>query len=451
VRKENRNVPDLLAASLAGLIPGYPHARLCVAVSGGLDSVALLHAARAAVSGEPGVSLRAIHVDHGLQAQSKEWTAVCRSQCEALHIPLQVIELHLEVPQGASVEAEARRARYAAIADAMLPGEYLLTAHHADDQLETVLLQLFRGAGVQGLAAMPALATLGPGWHVRPLLSVERSLLEAYATATGLSWVDDPMNRESRYDRSYLRHEVLPAIRARWPAVAITVGRSAVHFATAQELLEALAEVDGAALVDGKGRLEIAGLVLLPRDRQANVLRWWIVGSGLGLPSTARLASILRDVVPVRDDAQPVVTWPTGEVRRYRGRLYAMPPGLDLTPEGDYTLEPGRPLAIAGVGLLEIVEVQGAGISASRFPGPFSVRFRQGGERLRPAGRALEKPLQQWLQEAGVEPWRRGRLPLVYSGGHLLAVAGLWVSDEAATPCDEIGRVLRWTESGQVP
>jgi len=311
----------MLAASLAGLIPTYPDARLCVALSGGVDSVALLHAVRALVSGEPRLTLRALHVDHGLQEQSTDWTAHCRMQCDGLGVSLRVLDLELDVPKGASVEAEARRARYAALAAALEPGECLLTGHHADDQLETVLLQLFRGAGVAGLAAMPARAPLGAGFHLRPLLQVERSQLETYGAASGLDWVEDPMNRESRYDRSYLRHAVLPAVHERWPALARTVGRSARHMAAAQGLLDVLAEVDGGPLVDVDGRLELASLVALSRDRQVNVLRWWIVRQGLGVPSTARLESILRDVVPARDDAQPVVTWPTGEVRRYRGRL----------------------------------------------------------------------------------------------------------------------------------
>jgi tRNA(Ile)-lysidine synthase len=317
------NLAGVLADSLERLVPTWPDARLCIALSGGVDSVALLHAARDLAAHHAAVRLRALHVDHGLQPASGEWAAFCRESCGRLAVPCEVLELRLAPRKGESVEAEARRERYAALAAALQPGEYLLTAHHADDQLETVLLQLFRGAGVAGLAAMPEYAPLGPGYHLRPLLQVARADLVAHADAVGLQWIDDPMNRESRYDRSYLRHEVLPAILGRWPAVARTVGRSARHLAEAQRLLEVLAETDAGPLLDEDGTLELKGLKALPRGRQVNLLRWWIVRQGLGLPSTARLESILRDVVPARPDAHPVVEWPTGEVRRRKGRLVA--------------------------------------------------------------------------------------------------------------------------------
>jgi tRNA(Ile)-lysidine synthase len=320
---EEATLPGLLARSLEELIPGWPEASICVALSGGVDSVALLCAARELASHRGGVRLRALHADHGLQPASHEWAAFCLELCERLAVPCQVLELALAPRKGESVEAEARSERYAALAAAMHPGEYLLTAHHADDQLETVLLQLFRGAGVAGLAAMPESAALGPGHHLRPLLQVPRAELAAYAAGLRLPWIEDPMNRESRFDRSYLRHEVLPAIHTRWPAAVRTVGRSARHLAEAQRLLEALAEVDAKPLLDEEGTLEVAGLKALPRERQGNLLRWWIVRQGLGLPSAARLESILRDVVPARPDAHPVVEWPTGEVRRRRGRLVA--------------------------------------------------------------------------------------------------------------------------------
>jgi len=436
----------MLAASLAGLIPTYPDARLCVALSGGVDSVALLHAVRALVSGEPRLTLRALHVDHGLQEQSKDWTAHCRMQCDGLGVSLRVLDLELDVPKGASVEAEARRARYAALAAALEPGECLLTGHHADDQLETVLLQLFRGAGVAGLAAMPARAPLGAGFHLRPLLQVERSQLETYGAASGLDWVEDPMNRESRYDRSYLRHAVLPAVRERWPALARTVGRSARHMAAAQGLLDVLAEVDGGPLVDVDGRLELASLVALSRDRQVNVLRWWIVRQGLGVPSTARLESILRDVVPARDDAQPVVTWPTGEVRRYRGRLYAMQPLGPLPPRGwKREIRPGGTIELPpGLGSLTLKPVTGSGIALARSPGPLLVTFRAADRSARAGGRDGWGDLGNLFRECGVVPWMRERLPLVSCENQLVAIADLWVRRSARATQDEAGlQVLR--------
>ena len=314
-------VPGAVEAALAASVPSWPDASLCIALSGGVDAVALLQAVREVAARHPGLRLRALHVDHGLQPGSGAWAAFCRDLCARLEVACEVLELKLEPRKGESVEAEARAERYAALAAVLEPGECLLTAHHADDQLETVLLQLFRGAGAAGLAAMPPSAALGPGQHLRPLLQVPREEIVEYARLHGLKWIDDPMNTDSRFDRSYLRHEVLPAIIERWPAAARTVGRSARHLAEAQGLLEALAEIDASRFLDNEGTLAVAGLLQLPHARRVNVLRWWIVRQGLGLPSTARLESIIRDVLPARPDAHPVVTWPTGEVRRRKGRL----------------------------------------------------------------------------------------------------------------------------------
>ena len=316
-------VPAAVEECLAAWVPTWPVASVCIALSGGVDSVALLQAMREVAARHPGLRLRVLHVDHGLQPASGEWAAFCRATCGRLSIPLDVLALRLAPRKGESVEAEARTARYAALAAALEPDECLLTAHHADDQLETVLLQLFRGAGVAGLAAMPSSAPLGPGRHLRPLLQVSREDLVEYAELHGLRWIDDPMNAEARFDRSYLRQAVLPAILARWPSAARTVGRSARHLATAQGLLESLAEIDASRYLDDAGTLAVAGLLQLPHDRRVNVLRWWIARQGLGLPSTARLESIVRDVLPARPDARPVVEWPTGAVRRARGRLVA--------------------------------------------------------------------------------------------------------------------------------
>jgi tRNA(Ile)-lysidine synthase len=442
--KKNRNVPDFLAAALAGRVPGYPDARLCVALSGGVDSVALLHAASVLCGREPRLGLRAIHVDHGLQSASRQWAEHCRTICGKLGVALEVVALRLSPARGASVEA--RRERYAALAARLLPGERLLTAHHADDQLETVLLQLFRGSGVAGLAAMPASVPLGAGSHLRPLLDVPRSALVDWARAAGLEWIEDPMNSESRYDRAYLRHDVLPVIARRWPAVSRTVGRSAGHLADAQKLLEALARADGETCVDAQGRLAVAGLADLPRARQANLLRAWIASQGLGPPSAARLGSILGDVVPARDDAQPVVTWPDGEVRRYRGRLHAMRPLEPLPPPGwERTIRPGETVELpAGLGHCALESTVGEGLAAASLQGPLTVGFRPPGARLRPAGRRDAHTLGNLCQEAGILPWMRPRLPLLLAAGRVVAAPGLWIAAEAAAAAGAAALRLSW-------
>jgi tRNA(Ile)-lysidine synthase len=430
-------------AALARLLPSWPDARLCVALSGGVDSVALLAACVDLKAMYPALSLRALHVHHGLQPVADDWQSRCEALCERLGVPLDVLQLRLAPRRGASVEAEARDARYAALAARLSPGEALLTAHHEDDQLETVLLQLMRGAGVAGLAAMPAAAPLGYGLHLRPLLGVSRPAIEGYARARGLEWVEDPMNASLRFDRGYLRAQIAPAIRARWPAAGRTVARSAGHLAEAQGLLDELAALDAAGALEGECLLASA-LQALPRARQANLLRWWLRGRGLGAPSSARLSSILEEVLPARVDATPVVTWAKGEVRRYRGRLYSMKPlGPPPPPGWERPMRPGERIELpCGLGVVWLEPRTGPGLSFGSLQGPLSIRFRQGGERLLPLGRGNRHGLGELCRESGVAPWLRARLPLLASGARLLAVGELWVDQGVVDP--RAGWRLRW-------
>ncbi len=417
-----------LAATLSAIDPDWRQARICVALSGGLDSTVLLHAA-AAVAAHPGVALRAVHIDHGLQAESAGWAAACRTACGALGVSLDVLSLGLVPPKGQSLEAAAREARYDALKGHVAPGEWLLTAHHQDDQLETVLIQLLRGAGVAGLAAMPSRARLGAGWHIRPLLGVGREELAAYAREQGLGWHQDPMNAALRFDRGWLRSRILPAIRDRWPAAAATVTRSALHLAEAARLLAELAAADAVAALDD-GRLSLAALGGLSRDRQANLLRWWLRQAGLRPPPAARLRSAMQDFFAARGDAEPCLRWCEGEVRRYRGRLYLLrrlpePPAAGAA-DASHGLDLGT-----GLGRFELVAGRDGGIAAA-LAAAAAIRFRRGGESLRPHPGRPRKRLKDLCQESGVVPWMRDRLPLVYVGGRLAAVADLWIDIECA-------------------
>jgi tRNA(Ile)-lysidine synthase len=438
-------VPESVERELSRLIPGWPEARLCVALSGGVDSAALLHACHRIRARQPAVSLRAIHVAHGLQPAAADWPAICAALCASLEVPFETIELQLVPPPGASVEAAARDARYAALQSRLASGDVLLTAHHQDDQLETVLLQLFRGAGLAGLAAMPASAPLGHGQLLRPLLGVTRAEIDGYARAAGIERIEDPTNRSPRFDRGLLRRDVTPVLRARWPSVARTVSRTARHAATAQGLLDDLAAIDGADGIE-EDRLLVAHCLALTRVRQANLLRWWLRSCGLGMPSEARLNAILDDLLPARAGAQPVVTWPTGEVRRHRGWLHAMQPLVPVVRKA-WTLAAGEAIEAEGVGSIDLVAGTGCGFSALRYPGPFELRVRQGGERLLPAGQRAEKSVTRLLREAGTEPWLRDRIPLIYSGDSLLAVGEQWIAATAAAAAGEPALAVRWTRS----
>lgn len=437
--------PGRLARALTALTPDWQTERFCVALSGGLDSGVLLHSLAGLRNAQAGLRLRAIHVDHGLQAEAPAWAEACAAACRSLGVELRILRLALRPAEGASVEAEARDARYAAISAELGPGEWLLTAHHRDDQLETVLIQLMRGAGVPGLAAMPARARLGAGWHGRPLLDVDRSDLAAYAEHERLSCVTDPMNSALRFDRGWLRAQVLPPLRKRWPQAAATVARSARHLAEAGRLLAALAESDASGLLDN-GRLSIEGLHRLSQDRQVNLLRWWIRECGLGPPSAARFETILGDLVESRADAEPVVRWESGELRRYRGRLYAMRP-LGAPPAGNLRLDPARPAIELGGGLGRIGLVAGeqGGLDPA-LAADLTVRFRAGGESLRPHPARPRKRLKQLCQEAGIVPWMRERLPLLFAGTRLVAVGDLWIDAELAIKPGRPALVPVWQE-----
>ena len=302
--------PDWLVAQLTALVPEFPNTALCVALSGGVDSTALL--AALAHNRSPALELRALHVDHGLRPSSKQWAEHCRALARRLRVPLQVLTTKVERSRGESLEAAAREARYRSLAGALQPGEILLTAHHGDDQLETVLLQLFRGSGLRGIAAMPALAPFAKGWLARPLLSRSRAELEAWVRARGLTWVEDDTNVDERLDRNYLRRRVLPLIRERWPGSPAAVARSARHAAEAQALLDSLARADVERASYGES-LSVATLRALPPERRRNALRFWITRAGWLAPDTRRLEEIAGPLLDARSDAHPFVEWSAAE------------------------------------------------------------------------------------------------------------------------------------------
>jgi tRNA(Ile)-lysidine synthase len=285
-----------------------------------------------------------------------------------------------------------------------------------------VLIQLLRGAGLPGLAAMPARAPFGRGFHLRPLLGFDRSELAAYAREHGLAAQEDPMNADLRFDRGWLRQRILPALRERWPASAATVSRSSRHVAEASRLLEEVAAADAAGVADER-RLSIAGFSRLSRERQSNLVRWWLREQGLRPPPAARLARGLDDLLRARPDGAPCLTWEGGEIRRFRGRLYALaglePAGAPDARDGTWELGPG-------LGRFGLVAGTAGGLCARRAQEPV-VRFRAGGESLKPHPGRPRKRLKDLCQEAGIVPWMRDRLPLVYVGDRLAAVGDLWI------------------------
>ena len=325
----------------------------------------------------------------------------------------------VRVPQGPgrSLEAEARQVRYAALTRAMPTSELLLTAHHLDDQLETFLLQLLRGAGVAGLAAMGECTRLGERWLLRPLLSEPRSELETFARASAVAWVDDDSNVDQRFDRNYLRQRVLPLLRERWPAVATVVARSAANLADAQDVLreQALADLERLA---PRGPLELAALAELSVTRQRNALREWLRAAGLPLPDRVHLERIRCELPAARADAQPIVRWGTAEVRRFRGQLYALAQPPVPVPEGEWRWQQARPYALGpNRGVLRLRPDRNGQVDARRLPAVLTVTGRAAGESLRRSRGEPRRSLKELLRAAAVLPWERNHWPLLRAGG----------------------------------
>jgi tRNA(Ile)-lysidine synthase len=401
--------------------------RFLVGYSGGLDSTVLLHA-MVQLRGSERWLIEAVHVNHHLQSQADLWAEHCQRVCERLAVPLKYIHVDAHPYKGESPEAAARRARYSGLHDLLKPGWYLLTGHQQDDQAETLLLQLLRGSGPAGLAGMPEIAPFGAGWHARPLLNFTRAELVEYAAAHKLQWIEDPSNREVGIDRNFIRHELLAGVRARWPATARTLGRAAKLQAEAAELSDDLARHD-VAMSPGfqPGTLSVASLGTLSRARQRNALRHWLDTHGLPIPTRRQLDHVLSDAIESRWDSAPVVTWPGGEVRRYRNDLFAMMPLSEHDPTMVLHWDVREPLTVPHLGItLNPTMIQSLDNVSTSQRLDITVRFRRGGEHCRPNGRKDHHDLKTLFQEAGVPPWRRDRIPLIYWGERLVAVLGYW-------------------------
>lgn len=419
--------------------------RLLIAYSGGMDSQVLLHAIWK-IREQLVAKIEAVHVNHGLQRQAHAWAERCCAYCNKHEIPIAILEVDATHGKGESPEAVARDSRYAAICNLMREGDILLTAHHRDDQAETVLLQLLRGSGPSGLAAMPMINGFGPGFHARPLLEYSRADLAEYANNHQLEWLDDFSNRDISFDRNYLRHEVIPLLRQRWPALEKTISRSASHCAEAQLLIEQAARMDLQGMqLDQNGSMSITALAELPPPRARAVIRTWISDAGLALPDTSRLDQVLREMLTAREDRNPLVTWPGVELRRYRERLYLMPALHDLEQTLQLEWDGSSPLLLpSNLGMLH-AEPAEQGLSSHAWnSGNITVSFRTGGERCQPLGRDNSKSLKKLFQEYAIPPWQRGRIPLVKIDGVLAAVGDIWLCERFRSDSSETSVRLRW-------
>lgn len=428
---------DIFLAKLRQQLAELEQARAptgyAVAFSGGVDSRVLLEGCHRL---EPNLPLRALHCDHGLHPESPRWAEHCRGAADALGIDCEVVRVDVPVDSGHSVEAAAREARYAALSALLRPREMLLTAHHEDDQLETVLLRLMRGSGVRGLRGVLQSGRLSSGYVGRPLLVLSKREILAVADRWGLEWIEDPSNQDERFDRNYMRAAVLPALQRRWPAVARTVSRTARQMVDAEEILATVAEADAAAIrVADRARAPVAGLTGLSAARQRNLLRYLLEANELPLPSAKQLEEVISALGVSRPDAQTRVSWPGADARVHGGNLYLMrslpecssrDDAGSVTPDRPWTGPEGQVTLVEAADPREAAVVPDAWAAAG-----LSVRFRRGGERFRPHGAMHERSLKKLLQEAGIVPWMRSRIPLLYRDEELVSVGDLWICDRA--------------------
>lgn len=441
--------PSALLACIESLVP-RTSAELCVAYSGGLDSTVLLHAVARAIADRAHYRMRAAHVDHQLHPDSARWREQCGRVAQSLHIEFVPLVVTVTASADLGVEAAARDVRYAALREILKPNEVLLTAHHADDQLETMLMALMRGAGLRGLSGVPSVQIFGGGWLARPLLEFRRAELEEWARGEQLQWLDDPSNDNPSFDRNFLRQRVLPALRERWPAAAHSATRSTAHLREAGRLLDVLAAADLESIAVGSC-LGMAQLANLAPARRRNVLRHWIRQQGMQVPSTRKLATIERDLLIAREDRLPCVEWNGVQVRRHRGLLYCMRQRPPFEPADTLTWNVSQVLELpAQLGRLRVQRDPLGRLASARLPAALQVHFRHGGEELQPAGDAHHRKLKKLLQDARVLPWWRDRVPLIYAAERLVAVGDLWVAEEFAARSGEDALRIVWEERPQL-
>lgn len=422
---------------IQALIPAK--ANLCVAVSGGLDSMVLLHLLHRFSQHHP-LRLSAIHVNHQLQPQADGWQQFVERQCQALGVPLHAIRVRVQPDAGLGLEAAARQARYQAFAQ--VDADYLALAQHQDDQVETLWLQLIRGAGAQGLAAMPSVRSHHSLQLIRPLLSFSREALEQYANQRQISHVEDPSNQDQQLVRNFLRHQLGPLLSGRFPAWRQTMARSAELLGESSQLLAELAQSD-LLTCEGAQGVRVESALALGEPRAANLLRFWLNRQGARAPASGRLREWLRQSRAARH-RQPQLEWDGWTLSRHRGCWQLHRPAvswnaleLDGPPAvGNYPLPDG-----SGV-LVGVNPGNGPGLRSELPRGTWQFRCRVGGERIRPRRGGPSRTLKNLLLEAGVPAWQRGSLPLLYLDDRLVAVPGLAI--EAEFQSQDRGLALAW-------
>lgn len=435
-----RDAPPVVAVdiALAAALTAHsaPGAHIAVALSGGIDSMVLLDALHA-LAPRLALHLSALHVDHRLSPQAGRWAEFCAAACAARGVPLTIHRVDVARRTGQSLEAAARAARYEKLLGT--DADIVALAHHADDQAETVLLQLLRGAGPAGLAAMPRYRAPDSGPALlRPLLELPRSTLAAYANARGLAWIDDESNADRRHKRNLLRLAVTPLLTEAFPGYPSVLVRAAGHQAEASALLDELAREDAG---QARGGLDRAALVALSPARARNLLRWFLRSEGLRPPSAARLAAMLSQLQTAGVDARTCIVHDGAEIGCHRGRIV-----VHATTSGPFARAwRGESAVELPGGTLRFEPTRGSGIAAAKFDAAaVTLRSRRGGERIQLAANRPKRAVKKLLYDAQLPIWRRQALPFIWCGDELAAVPGIGVALAFQAQADEAAWRVDW-------
>ncbi len=416
-----------------------------IACSGGMDSSVLLHLFYSSKN-KINQDIEVIYVNHGLQEEANDWAVFCEKQSLQYDIPFIQLQVTEGCPKGSSVEAWAREKRYSLIEDVMNKNDVLFTAHHQDDQVETFFLQALRGAGPRGLASMPLVKKYAKALHARPLLKYSRSDLKHYAEENNIIWQNDKSNLDVRYDRNYFRHKLIPVIEQRWPAYKETISRLIKNQNESRILLDEIAK-DDIKLAQHKNTrsLDLDVVQKLSTERQKNLIFVWLKEMNLNSPGSKNIDQIVSDIIYSATDKSPCVNWESVEVRRYKNLLYASEMISEHNVNIEYTWKPENVLNISDETLIAISEY-GKGISKLKTENAdFVVRYRQGGEKIRPDNLSHSKTVKQLFQEESVLPWLRDRIPLIYINGDLAVIPGFCIDENYSADKNESSWDIHWS------
>lgn len=425
---------------------------LCIALSGGVDSIVLLDVL-AIFSQQMQFTLSAVHINHGISSNATTWSQFCCKRSHDYGVSIWVAYLHIRKARGVSLEASAREQRYRIFSE--VAADYVVLAHHLDDQAETLLLQLLRGAGIRGLSGMPAIRQQQQEHQaklLRPLLNVSRHQIERYAQCNNLTWIVDESNDDTTYDRNFLRHEILPVLKKRYINYAKTLTRTSRHLSEASALLDELAEMDSERCTVS-GRLDLSSLRQLGAPRLKNLLRYTLVCQGIQLPNTGKMENLTQQLLLMRDDGQLRVDLADYEIRCFKGAVYILHK-IESVPTYERHLvspdslvwndEIGQEMQYVH-GKIEFSWSASQGICREKIASRLlAIRSRVGGENFKPTCNRPRRSLKNLLQEASVPPWQRKLLPLLFCEDRLIWVPGIGIDCDFQVKSGEMGILPVW-------